>query len=712
LPFFLLALVEFCLRLSGAGDSTDYFRPFRIGKDQVLVDNPIFFRRFFPPGLARIPSPLVMQAQKTSGTIRIFVLGESAALGDPRPHFGAVRYLEAMLRHRYPGQSFEVVNTAVTAINSHVIWPIARECARHQGDIWLVYMGNNEMVGPFGAATVFGTKAPSLARARTSLALQRTRLGQVTAELLQGSKPGAASQPTWRGMEMFLRNQVAPDAPARQVVYSSFERNLLDIVETGLDSGAKVVLSTVAVNLRDCPPFGSVPADPEVLTQASSAEALGDWAAATGLLQTAGARQPLSAEVFFRLAHCLLGSGDHSSAAQAFQKAVDLDTLPFRADSSVNSAIVRVGEKLQGRGLLLCDARAALAAEAPAQTPGQESFYEHVHLNFEGNYRLARAWADQIAKLLPIPANPRSLPPWPDQAQCERHLGLTDWNRVSVLQEILRRCEQPPLSSQANNLSRTSVLLQQLATLEQRLTPETVDQCRSIYLDALSHNPSDRYLHENYAEFLERAGDAAAAMEQRRIVRDLAPHSYFAHYALGTLLKEQKHLAEAETSLLKAVELAPGAPAPRTELAAVFFLLGKREQALREFETAQHLDPGNPRILLLKGEVLWKLDQRAEAVAAFQASVQSNPNYADARYKLGEKLAQLGQIQAAITELEHAVRLRPEHLKTRLNLAIAFLNLGRKDAATAHLNAALRINPRDPLALELKERVSRESATP
>jgi Tfp pilus assembly protein PilF len=56
--------------------------------------------------------------------------------------------------------------------------------------------------------------------------------------------------------------------------------------------------------------------------------------------------------------------------------------------------------------------------------------------------------------------------------------------------------------------------------------------------------------------------------------------------------------------------------------------------------------------------------------------------------------------------------LRPEHLKTRLNLAIAFLNLGRKDAATAHLNAALRINPRDPLALELKERVSRESATP
>jgi hypothetical protein len=66
-----------------------------------------------------------------------------------------------LLRERFPGQRFEVVNVAVTAINSHVILPIARECAQHQGDLWIVYMGNNEMVGPFGAATVFGTRAPS-----------------------------------------------------------------------------------------------------------------------------------------------------------------------------------------------------------------------------------------------------------------------------------------------------------------------------------------------------------------------------------------------------------------------------------------------------------------------------------------------------------------------------------------------------------------------
>jgi len=33
---------------------------------------------------------------------------------------------------------------------------------------------------------------------------------------------------------------------------------LNDIVQAGLDSGAKILLNTVAVNLKDCPPFASL----------------------------------------------------------------------------------------------------------------------------------------------------------------------------------------------------------------------------------------------------------------------------------------------------------------------------------------------------------------------------------------------------------------------------------------------------------------------
>jgi len=77
-------------------------------------------------------------------------------------------------------------------------------------------MGNNEMVGPFGAATVFGRQAPALPYARLVTALQRLRMGQWFTE--QGRKFTAQGHaPTaWGGMEMFMRNQISPDSPLKE----------------------------------------------------------------------------------------------------------------------------------------------------------------------------------------------------------------------------------------------------------------------------------------------------------------------------------------------------------------------------------------------------------------------------------------------------------------------------------------------------------------
>ena len=147
----------------------------------------------------------------------------------------------------------------ITAINSHVIVPIARECARCQGDLWIIYMGNNEMIGPFGAATVFGAKAPPWPVVRLGLALQTTRVGQLLMNLERKLKGNAAGPGVWDGLEMFLGNQLAPDDPRKEVVYKNFQRNLQDILRAGRKAGAAIILNTVAVNLKDCPPFASLP---------------------------------------------------------------------------------------------------------------------------------------------------------------------------------------------------------------------------------------------------------------------------------------------------------------------------------------------------------------------------------------------------------------------------------------------------------------------
>ncbi len=131
----LLGASEAALRVAGYGCATDFFRPGLVGGQKVFMENDRYALRFFPPQLARTPEPFVMPALKPAGTCRIFVLGESAALGDPEPAYGAGRYLQVLLGERHPSETFEVVNVAMTAINSHAILPIARECARHRGDL-------------------------------------------------------------------------------------------------------------------------------------------------------------------------------------------------------------------------------------------------------------------------------------------------------------------------------------------------------------------------------------------------------------------------------------------------------------------------------------------------------------------------------------------------------------------------------------------------
>ncbi|MEE8369051.1 MAG: hypothetical protein V3S30_12145, partial [Thermoanaerobaculia bacterium] len=120
-----------------------------------MITNRDFGLRFFQRSLVRSPVIQLIPSDKGENTFRIFVLGGSAAMGTPDASFGLSRVLEALLQETYPRLNFEVVNAAMTAVNSHVVNEIARSCARLKPDLFVIYMGNNEVVGPFGPGTIF-----------------------------------------------------------------------------------------------------------------------------------------------------------------------------------------------------------------------------------------------------------------------------------------------------------------------------------------------------------------------------------------------------------------------------------------------------------------------------------------------------------------------------------------------------------------------------
>ena len=178
-PLVFLGMLELILRLVGFGYPTGFLLPSERDGQKVLVQNNQFGWRFFGAPWLEYPNPFAFPRSKAPTPFASSFLANRPRWAIPQPRFGLPRMLQAMLKLRYPGTHFEVVNAAMTAINSSVILPIARDCTALDADIWVIYMGNNEVVGPFGAGTVFGQQAPPLPLIRANLALKTTRVGQL-----------------------------------------------------------------------------------------------------------------------------------------------------------------------------------------------------------------------------------------------------------------------------------------------------------------------------------------------------------------------------------------------------------------------------------------------------------------------------------------------------------------------------------------------------
>src|SRR6202790_300830 len=235
-PVLLLAVIGAGLRLFGVGFPTALTVPCTVQGHPAACYNLFFPAPFFPPGMIKTPQAYAIPAEKPQGTSRIFVLGESAAMGNPDPAYAFSRYLEVMLRQHYPSMKFEVVNTGSVAINSHVLLPIAEGLAKQRPDLFIIYSGNNEVVGPYGPGTALTSSGMSLPVIRGSIFYHSTCIGQLLTKV-------GTQKKEWGGMEMFLDKQVRGSSPLMKYSYENFERNLRDTVEVARRSGARVIVS-------------------------------------------------------------------------------------------------------------------------------------------------------------------------------------------------------------------------------------------------------------------------------------------------------------------------------------------------------------------------------------------------------------------------------------------------------------------------------------
>lgn len=698
IPLALLLVVELVLRVAGFGHATNFFVKEETGEGTRLMQNNCFGWRFFGKRMARNPQPIWISEEKPPNTVRIFVFGESAAYGDPQPRFGLPRMIEALLGGRFPQTRFEVVNAAMTGINSHVILPIARDCAKANGDIWVVYMGNNEVVGPFGAGTVFGPQVPPRALIQASLALKATRLGQTldrVREAIQRPPPGKGE---WGGMTMFLEQQVAARDPRMQRVYENFEANLVDIIEAGTGSGAKVVVSTVAVNLRDAAPFASV--QPRLDESAAAefqnlfergheAHASGNHASALEQFTAALKLNDESAELFFRAGICAL-EVNQPDASRLLSKARDLDTLRFRCDSRLNEIIRRVATLLSGGTVALADAERAFADLSSRGVTDNQLFYEHVHLTFEGNYALAMTIVRQIEALLPERVRAAAAREWPDIDDCAARLGWNDLNRHTALSEMLTRLSDPPFTHQSTCLSESRRLSAELEALNPAQTlAGALNQTEAAL--AIAQEDPWLWLQAAMLRLQSRDAEGAARAASRHVA--LLPSNPEGWSQLGFAMAQREQFVDAEAAFRRAVVLDPQDVFALRSLAQVLVRMGRTKEAIAEYERAVEIKPGFGTAWLALGQLLESNGENDRAEECFEKALRH-------RVRSGPELATLarfcqarGWLEAAATNFADATLLKPSDASLRVEAGQNLEKLGRRDDATAYFRDAVRLDP-------------------
>lgn len=702
LPFAVLMVLESVLRLAGFGYPTGFLLPSENHGERTFIQNNQFGWRFFGPRMARLPAPISIARQKPAGTVRIFVFGESAAFGDPQPAFGLPRMLQAILEARHPGVRFEVVNAGMTAINSHTIVPIARDCAKADGDVWVVYMGNNEVVGPFGAGTVFGPHAPPLPVIRAILALKATRTGELVDSLFERLRPPPPSMSEWGGMMMFLNNRVRADDPRMSGVYGNFAANLGDIIRVGRAHGAGVVVSTVGVNLKDCAPFASLHrpdlsaaqlADWQAdFDRGKAAQQAGDYGGAQQSYLAAAAVDDTFAELRFRLGQCAMALNDNAGAQRQFAAARDLDTLRFRCDSQLNQLIRAAASGREQEGVRLADGERALADASAGGLPGSEFFYEHVHLTFEGNYVLARAIAEQVEALLPS-AVPSASHPWPEIGDCARRLAYTDRARQAALSEIIGRRADPPFIWQSNHGAE----MERLARLSQHLAPaDSADALQSAVTattTALADHPDDRCLLEQLAELQEAAGDFAASAAAAQKAAEICPSSSEAWSLLGRARAQEQDYAGAATAYQEAIALDSQDVWGMQNYAICLRKQSRPKEAIREFKRALAVKPRFGLAWLGLGQTYEEMGRTNDAMACYQSAVANPIHSEDELVTLARFCKSRNWLEAAATNYEEAITLSPSDAGLRIETGLVLVGLNRHAQAAQCFAEAGRLAP-------------------
>ncbi|MBN2524710.1 MAG: hypothetical protein JXB24_15675 [Bacteroidales bacterium] len=365
LPFIFLLLLEAILRLTGYGNSMKLFKEYELDNHYWILNDAVSLKFFTNPENATIGFDEIFRKEKSPETFRIFVLGESTAQGFPYTYNVSFhRWLKYRMMHTFPEINFEIINVALTAVNSYTVLDFAKKITGYEPDAVLIYVGHNEYYGALGVGST-SKLGNNVHLVRFQMKSKQLRLVQLIFHILNKLNDEAITKSSIG--DPGLMERMAADY---NITYGSrqyergikqFEANMNAVCRFLSGKKIPVFISNLVSNEKDMEPFIS---------------------------DTANSEQ--SAAYQYALAEQAYQKGDFKLAKELYVKAKDMDLLRFRAPEEFNRVIADITTRYSG--IYLADTKRLFEEHSPHGILGRETILEHVHPNLFGYALLSESF--------------------------------------------------------------------------------------------------------------------------------------------------------------------------------------------------------------------------------------------------------------------------------------------------------------------------------
>lgn len=364
LPIILLFLLELVLRLFNYGSDLDHLF-LTTENEKYFYLNKNITKRYFKKDIATTGNAEFFKKDKDQNTLRLFVLGESAALGFPYPNnISFSRMLKYALIKTCPEKDVEVINLSFSAINSYAFADFSKELPNFSPDAVLIYGGHNEYYGALGVASAINYGVNS-SIVNLMILLKRFRLYQLLESIIQSFIEDDLTSSNSVLMQKVVNDQkIEYGGELYLKGIKQFESNMRKVLDLFSQKNIPVFISTLAVNLKDLPPFEDCGVD------------------------------SLSASLFFKKGKDFYKQKDYTNASNAFFNALKYDCLRFRAPKEINNIICQLSTEYST--VELVESEKNFMSSSFNKIVGNELLLEHVHPNVDGHKVIAKSFFNGI----------------------------------------------------------------------------------------------------------------------------------------------------------------------------------------------------------------------------------------------------------------------------------------------------------------------------